>query len=81
MVNVMNKDNYSYFAPGDLVKVRHNIDFVPTMFVTEKVSRNIKNKDTNEYETMFLGIKCRWFNSNGDLQEAVFSTKDLMKAE
>lgn len=81
MVNVMNKDTYSYFAPGDLVKVRHNIDFVPTMFVTEKVSRNIKNKDTNEYETMFLGIKCRWFNSNGDLQEAVFSTKDLMRVE
>ena len=72
---------YSYFCPGDLVKVRHNIDFRPVMFVTEKVSRNIKNKDTNEYETMFLGIKCRWFNANGDLQEAVFSTKDLVKAE
>jgi uncharacterized protein YodC (DUF2158 family) len=70
-----------YYAPGDLVRVRHNIDYVPDMWVVEKVSRNIKNKDTNEIETMFLGIKCRWFNAQGDLQEAVFNTKDLKKVE
>ena len=70
-----------YYAPGDLVKVRHDIDYVPDMWVVEKVSRNIKNKDTNEIETMFLGIKCRWFNAQGDLQEAVFNTKDLKKIE
>lgn len=66
-----------YFAPGDLCKVRHNVDFVPTMWVVEKVTRNIKNKDTGDMETMFLGIKCRWFDSTGVLQEALFSTKDL----
>lgn len=76
-----NKDSYLYYAPGDLVKVRHNIDFVPAMWVVEKISRNIRNKDTGEMETMFLGIKCRWFNSNGDLQEAIFNTKDLKKVE
>ena len=70
-----------YYAPGDLVRVRHDIDYVPDMWVVEKVSRNIKNKDTNEIETMFLGIKCRWFNAQGDLQEAVFNTKDLKKIE
>lgn len=70
-----------FYAPGDLVKVRHNIDFVPAMWVVEKISRNIRNKDTGEMETMFLGIKCRWFNSNGDLQEAIFNTKDLKKVE
>ena len=48
-----------YFAPGDLCKVRHNIDFVPTMWVVEKVTRNIKNKESGDMETMFLGIKCR----------------------
>lgn len=74
------KDAYLYYAPGDLVKVRHNIDFVPTMFVTEKVSRNMRNKDGIS-EQVFLGIKCRWFNSNGELQEAVFNTKDLIKVE
>ena len=52
------KDQYLYFAPGDLVKVRHDIDYVPTMFVTEKVSRTVR-KENNEMETAFLGIKCR----------------------
>ncbi len=66
-----------YFAPGDLCKVRHNVDFVPTMWVVEKVTRNIKNKESGDIETMFLGIKCRWFDSTGVLQEALFSTKDL----
>ena len=75
------KDQYLYFAPGDLVKVRHEIDYVPTMFVVEKCSRSIRNKDTNEIETLFVGIKCRWFNANGDLQEAVFNTKDLIKID
>ena len=76
-----NFNDMRYYAPGDLVRVRHNIDYVPDMWVVEKVSRNIKNKDTNEIETMFLGIKCRWFNAQGDLQEAVFNTKDLKKVE
>lgn len=70
-----------FYAPGDLVKVRHDIDYVPVMWVVEKISRNIRNKDTGETETMFLGIKCRWFDANGDLQEAVFNTKDLKKVE
>lgn len=52
-----------FYAPGDLVKVRHNIDFVPTMWVTEKVSRNIRNINGTT-EPVFIGIKCRWFNSN-----------------
>ena len=73
-------DNFNelkYYAPGDLVRVRHNIENVPTMFVVEKSTRNIKNKETGDMETMFLGIKCRWFNKNGELQEAIFNTKDL----
>lgn len=76
-----NLSELRYYAPGDLVKVRHDIDFVPTMWVIEKSNRMIKNKDTNEMETMFLGIKCRWFNAIGELQEAVFNTKDLIKVE
>ena len=75
-----NFNDMKFYAPGDLVKGRHDIDYVPTMFVTEKMTRNIRNKD-GEMEQMFLGIKCRWFNANGDLQEAVFNTKDLMKVD
>lgn len=75
------KENYSYFCPGDLCKVRHNLEFVPIMWVTDKVSRTIRNKENGDIETLFVGIKCRWFNSNRDLQEGVFSTKDLIKVE
>jgi len=42
------------------------------MFVV-KVERSI-------IENPYLrGIKCRWFTDNGFLQEAIFSTKDLIK--
>jgi hypothetical protein len=34
------------------------------------------NKDGNK-ETIFVGIKTRWFDKNQTLQEAIFSTKDL----
>jgi uncharacterized protein YodC (DUF2158 family) len=27
------------------------------------------------------GIKCRWFTTDGLMQEAVFNTKDLIKVE
>lgn len=76
-----NFENLKFYAPGDLVKVRHDIDYVPTMFVVEKSNRTIRNKETGDLENMFLGIKCRWFNANGDLQEAIFNTKDLIKVE
>lgn len=70
-----------YFAPGDIVRVRHDsIEFVPNMWVVDKVTRNIKNS-SGDTEPMFLGIRCRWFNAVGDLQESVFSTKDLVKVE
>ena len=47
-----------FYNPGDLVKVRHNLENVPTMYVVEKVTRSIKNiKD--EKNSIFIGIKCR----------------------
>ena len=56
----MMMDEYKlYFTPGMLVRVRHEIENRPLMFVVDKTSRSIRNKDTNEYETIFVGIKCR----------------------
>ena len=72
-------DEKIYYNPGDLVTVKHNISNKPKMFVVEKSTRSLYNKNTNEKENVFLGIKCRWFDNNGDLQEALFSTKDLLK--
>jgi hypothetical protein len=44
--------------------------------LVHRVERNmIKNKEGNE---LLRGIKCRWFTKDGFLQEAVFSTKDLI---
>ena len=68
-----------YFNPGDIVTIKHDIPNKPTMFVLEKSTRSLYNKDTQEKENVFLGIKCRWFDKNQCLQEGLFSTKDLIK--
>jgi uncharacterized protein YodC (DUF2158 family) len=68
----------TFFIAGDIVKVRHKkLDNVPVMWVVDKVTRTYKNGD--ESVNQFKGIKCRWFNENGDLREEVFSSKDLEK--
>ncbi|MBO7211678.1 MAG: hypothetical protein J6V44_11840 [Methanobrevibacter sp.] len=66
-----------FFNPGDVVALRHRIDNIPTMYVIEKVTRNVVSKEGDK-ESMFIGIKCRWFDANQVLREAVFSTKDLI---
>lgn len=78
----MNNFNESivFLAPGDVVMVRHNIENKPKMFVVEKVSKNVRTAG-NEVQPMFLGMRCRWFDKNGDLQEGIFSTKDLILVE
>lgn len=78
---MMNDLDKVYFAPGSLCMVRHNIEYKPIMYVVEKISRNVKNKDTGVLENLFIGIKCRWFDKNETLQEAVFNTKDLQLIE
>lgn len=64
----------TYFVPGQLVKLRQPLENSPVMMVT-RIERNImKNNDKN----LLKGVKCRWFTDNGFLQEATFSTKDLI---
>jgi len=65
-----------YFNPGDLVRCKH-FENAPTMYVLEKVSRNIVDK-SGAKDSIFLGIKCRWFDVNNVLREALFSSKDLI---
>lgn len=67
-----------YFNPGDIVKVRHEqLENVPVMYVLEKITRNLTTKDGMS-DNVFLGIKCRYFDKNQVLREAIFSTKDLV---
>jgi uncharacterized protein YodC (DUF2158 family) len=47
------------------------------MLVVKKVTKTIKT--ANSKNDFFQGIMCRWFTTDGLLQEAVFNTKDLLK--
>lgn len=74
----MINDEKFYFIPGTICRVRHSaIDNRVNMWVVDKVSKTVYNKDNGATENVFIGIKCRWFDKNGVLRDAVFSTKDL----
>lgn len=64
--------------PGDLVTIKQELPNKPIMLVVRKETSLIKKDDG---EGIFKGIRCRWFTANGELQESVFNTKDLLKAE
>lgn len=69
-------DEKVFFKPGDLVELKQNIPNKPTMIVV-RVERSImKDTDGKDY---LRGIRCRWYSTDQKLQEAVYSTKDLVK--
>lgn len=65
-----------YFVPGELVTVRQELPNKPTMLIIGKETMAFRMSDKSE---QFKGMRCRWFTKDGFLQEAVFSTKDLIK--
>ena len=67
-----------YFMPGDIVTLRQDIPNKPKMLVVKKQTSVFKNREDNR-EPILKGIKCRWFTDSGELQEAIFNTKDLIK--
>lgn len=68
-------DDKVFFQPGDLVEIRQDIPNKPTMLVS-RIERNILK---NNGKDLLKGVKCRWFTTDQHLQEAIFSTKDLLK--
>ena len=70
-------DDKIYFQPGDIVTLKKDIPNKPVMIVVKKVTTVFKN----EQESSLKGIKCRWFTTSGELQEAIWNTKDLLKVE
>lgn len=68
-----------YFAPGDLVTLRQDLPFKPTMLVLRKETSIIRLP--NEEKSSFKGIRCMWFNEARSKEEGVFNTKDLIKIE
>ena len=65
-----------FFQPGDIVMLKQDIPNKPKMMVVRVERSIIKNNDGKDY---LRGIKCRWYSTDQKLQEAVYSTKDLIK--
>lgn len=72
---MMEPDSKIYFVPGQKVTLRQDIPNKPIMLVHRVERSIIRNEDKN---ALLKGVKVRWFTENGFLQEAVFSTKDLI---
>lgn len=66
-----------FFLPGDTVTIRQDIPNKPIMLVVKKITKTIRTESLKG--DFFQGILCRWFTTTGELQEAPFNTKDLIK--
>ena len=66
------------FFPGELVTLRQDLPNKPVMVVVRKESTIFRDDSkTNSLK----GIRCRWFTTTNELQEAVWNTKDLIKMD
>lgn len=74
--NYVSPDEKVFFQPGDMVQMKQDIPNKPIMVVNRIERSLMKNNEGKDY---LRGVKCRWFSTDGKLQEAVFSTKDLLK--
>lgn len=69
-----------YFNAGDVVQLKQDIPNKPLMIVVKKETSLFKHdRKIDDKKPILKGIRCRWFTDNKELQEAVFSTKDLIK--
>lgn len=74
---MINEEDKIYFVPGDLCQIKHDLPNKPIMMVVRKETSIFKNKE--DQNGILKGIRCRWFTTSGQLQEAVWNTKDLIK--
>ncbi len=74
-------DEKIFLNPGEMVTLKQDIPNKPVMLVVKKETSVFKhdNKRLNDKKPILIGIRCRWFTTTGELQEATFSTKDLIK--
>ena len=70
-----------FLNPGEIVTLKQDIPNKPVMLVVKKETSVCKHdsKRLNDKKPILIGIRCRWFTTTGELQEATFSTKDLIK--
>lgn len=72
---MLNEEDKIYFLPGQVVRIKQDIQNRPDMIVIGKVT-NVFKRNADKGNSL-KGIKCIWFNTQQELQEGVFSTKDL----
>ena len=70
-----------FYLPGEVVTLRQDIPYKPKMIVDKKETMTFRPSKDEKRDDYFIGIRCRWFSTEGVLQEAVFNTKDLLKVE
>lgn len=68
-----------FLSPGEVVTLKQDIPNKPLMVVVRKETSIFKYGEYVKKKPVLLGIRCMWFTTDGTLQEAVFSTKDLVK--
>ena len=73
--NYDSQEEKIFFTPGDICCMKQDIPNKPKMVVVKIERSIIKNQDGKDY---LRGVRCRWFSDDKKLQEAVFSTKDLI---
>jgi len=66
-----------YFNPGEIVTIRQELQFKPIMYVY-RVDKLVLGPSMEKTKGNLIGIRCRWFSADLVLQEASFSTKDLV---
>lgn len=71
-------ENNIYFTPGQVVQLRQDVPNKPLMIVVRKEASLFKHNKHEDKKPVLMGIRCRWFTTTGELQEAVFNTKDLI---
>ncbi len=67
-----------FFLPGMLVTLKQDLPNKPIMLVVKKETLVFKHTEDSK-DPILKGIRCRWFTTEGRLQEATFNTKDLIK--
>ena len=74
-------DDKIFLNPGEIVTLKQDVPNKPLMIVVRKETSVFKhdNKRLSDKKPILIGIRCRWFTTTGQLQEATFSTKDLIK--
>ena len=72
----MMEEDKIYLMPGDIVSIKQDIPNKPTMIVVKKKTMTIKGDESGKF---LQGIVCRWFTTDGHMEEGLFSTKDLIK--